>query len=190
MIYLASGSPRRAELLKQIGLEYEVLSVDIDESLQASESAVDYVNRMAVSKAQAGVSKLGRQATGDAVLGADTIITIDDNIVGKPIDRAHCQCILSQLSGRKHQVMSAVALVLDDRIYSRISVNRVSFRPLSDNEISEYCASNEPMDKAGAYAIQGRAAIFIRHLEGSYSSVMGLPIYETAELLKEAGISV
>lgn len=190
MIYLASGSPRRAELLRQIELDFEVLAVDIDESLQGAETAEDYVCRMAISKAQAGISKLSNKSAPAAVLGADTIITIDDNIIGKPVDPRQCRCILSRLSGRDHQVMSAVALALGDRVYHRISVSRVYFRSLSDDEIKHYCASDEPMDKAGAYAIQGRAAIFINRLEGSYSSVMGLPIYETAELLKEAGISV
>ncbi len=190
MIYLASGSPRRAELLQQIEIDFEVLTVDIDESLQGAETAEDYVCRMAISKARAGISKLTNKSTPVAVLGADTIITIDDNIIGKPHDSDHCRCILSKLSGRDHQVMSAVALAIGDRVYHRLSANRVFFRSLSDDEIKRYCASDEPMDKAGAYAIQGRAAIFINHLEGSYSSVMGLPIYETVELLKEAGISV
>ncbi len=190
MIYLASGSPRRVELLRQIRLDFEALTVDVDESLRGAETAEDYVCRMAVSKAQAGISKLSGKSSSVAVLGADTIIAIDDNIVGKPVDRVHCKCILAKLSGREHQVLSAVALAINNRIYSRLSVNRVCFRLLSEDEIRQYCASDEPMDKAGAYAIQGRAAIFINHLEGSYSSVMGLPIYETAELLKEAGISV
>lgn len=190
MIYLASGSPRRAELLQQINVEFEQLPVDIDESLLALESAGDYVMRMAKSKAQAGVTKLARESVGSAVLGADTIITIDDNIVGKPVDKSHCRNILLKLSGREHRVLSSVALAIDNKIDCRLSVNKVCFRSLSVVEIREYCASDEPKDKAGAYAIQGRAAIFIKHLEGSYSSVMGLPIYETAELLKKAGISV
>ncbi len=190
MIFLASGSPRRAELLRQIELEFEVLPVDIDESLHQAETALDYVSRMAVSKALAGVSKVTGKSPAAAVLGADTIVVIDDNIIGKPVDPGQCRCILSRLSGRDHQVMSAVALAIGDRVYHRISSSRVSFRTLSEDEIQRYCASDEPMDKAGAYAIQGRAAIFISHLEGSYSSVMGLPIYETVELFKEAGIAV
>ncbi len=190
MIYLASGSPRRAELLRQINLHFEVMPVNIDESLHAAESARNYVIRLAKSKAQAGVEALAAGWFSSAVLGADTIVTLDDNIIGKPVDHSHCRNILSKLSGREHQVLSAVALAINNRIECRLSVNRVCFRPLSDLEIEEYCACNEPMDKAGAYAIQGKAAIFIKYIQGSYSAVMGLPIYETAELLKESGISV
>ena len=190
MIYLASSSPRRAELLQQIGIEFETLQVDVDESQQADELADDYVRRMAKTKAEAGVSLLAQQGKEAVVLAADTIIAIGDKIIGKPLDRQQCWCILSQLSARQHQVISAVALFSGDDLETKLSSNRVWFRALSDSEIKSYCATEEPMDKAGAYAIQGRGAIFIQHLEGSYSSVMGLPLFETAELLQDAGISV
>lgn len=190
MIYLASGSPRRAELLQQIGVEFETLRVDIDESPYTAETAINYVKRMAKTKAEAGAKLLVEQGKNRTILAADTIIAIDDKIIGKPVDRQQCRCILSQLSAKEHQVISTVALLFRGRLELKISVNRVWFRAISDSEIKSYCATEEPMDKAGAYAIQGRAAIFIKHLEGSYSSVMGLPLYETAELLQDAGISV
>ncbi len=190
MIYLASGSPRRAELLRQINLDFEVMPVNIDESPLQFESPSVYVERMANSKAVAGRGKLSDKDPDAVVLAADTIITIDDKIIGKPVDEEHCRCILSTLSGREHRVMSAIAVALKDNTLSRVSISRVWFKSLSTREIDQYCAGQEPIDKAGAYAIQGRAAIFIRHLAGSYSSVMGLPVFETAELLNEAGISV
>jgi septum formation protein len=187
MIYLASNSPRRAELLRQIGIQFEVIGVDIDESKNDVESADEYVCRMAETKAQVG--KL--MATGDSpVLAADTIITIDGNIVCKPSDHLHCREILARLSGRQHMVLSAVALNYRGEVKLKISKNRVSFRHLEATEIEAYCAGDEPLDKAGAYAIQRKAAVFIEHLEGSYSSVMGLPLFETAELLKQVGTAV
>jgi septum formation protein len=187
MIYLASSSPRRADLLRQIGIEFQVLAVNVDESKTATESAERYVSRMSETKAQAGRSMLSADAP---VLAADTIITIDGNIVGKPSDHFCCQQILAKLSGRKHQVLSAVALHFEGKTRLKFSKNQVTFRALEATEIEAYCASNEPLDKAGAYAIQGKAAIFIDHLEGSYSSVMGLPLFETADLLKQVGITV
>lgn len=190
MIYLASSSPRRAELLQQIGVVFETLCVDIDESPLITEAAIEYVKRMAKTKAEEGALMLLEQGRNEAVLAADTIIAIDDKIIGKPADRQQCQCILSQLSAREHQVISSVALLFEGRLEVKLSINRVWFRAISDSEIESYCATEEPMDKAGAYAIQGRAAIFIKHLEGSYSSVMGLPLFETAELLQDAGIPV
>ena len=190
MIYLASGSPRRADLLRQINVEFQLLPVDIDESAHEHEPPVDYVMRMARSKAAAGREILHDRGEDGVVLAADTIITIDDKIIGKPVDRGHCRCILSTLSGREHQVMCAISVAVKNDILCRLSTNLVSFKALSDSEINLYCASEEPMDKAGAYAIQGKAAIFIKNLAGSYSSVMGLPLYETAELLNEVGISV
>ncbi len=187
MIYLASSSPRRAELLCQIGVRFQILDVEVDESRNTTESAQQYVSRMAETKARAGTSLVSVNVP---VIAADTIIAIDGKILGKPDDASHCGEILTQLSGRQHQVLSAVALSYEGEIKLRISQNRVSFRQLEATEIEIYCISQEPLDKAGAYAIQGRAAIFIDHLEGSYSSVMGLPLFETAELLKQAGIAV
>ena len=190
MIYLASQSPRRAELLSQIGVEYEVKVADIDESMLPGESAQDYVCRIACSKAREVAAQLDRTQKSVPVLAADTTIELDGDIIGKPQDSEHCQCILRQLSGRDHQVLSAVALLHGERLDYRLSRNRVRFKSLSKAEIDAYCASPEPMDKAGAYAIQGRAAVFVEHLQGSYSAVMGLPLFETATLLRDAGIEI
>ncbi len=190
MIYLASNSSRRAELLRQIGVEYEVIPADIDESQRSGENAQTYVQRMARSKAEAVANSPMFHNSADQILAADTIICLDDKIIGKPVGCEDCRRILRQLSGREHCVLSAVALWYRQEVESRLSENLVWFRKLSDAEIDSYCASEEPMDKAGAYAIQGRAAIFVKRLEGSYSSVMGLPLYETGELLKQAGIEV
>lgn len=187
MIYLASKSPRRAELLRQIGIDFRVLSINIDEFNIATESAEQYVCRMAKTKAMLGKKMV---SAGALILAADTIITIDGNIVGKPVDRSHCRSMLKQLSGRRHQVLSAVAMNYQGETKLRVSKNWVSFRQMEAGEIEAYCASDEPLDKAGAYAIQGKAAVFIEHLEGSYSSVMGLPLFETAELLKQTNIAV
>ena len=190
MIYLASRSPRRVELLRQLGLEFETLAIDVDEASLEHEAAEAYVCRIAKAKADSGKNRLSGLCSDFVVLGADTIICIDDKIIGKPEDAEHCRCLLAQLSGRTHQVLTAIALNSGGATEVRLSVNRVRFRPIEAREIDVYCASNEPADKAGAYAIQGKAAIFIEHLEGSYSSVMGLPLFETAEILKQAGISV
>jgi septum formation protein len=188
MIYLASSSPRRAELLRQIGVEFEGLSVDIDESKLGHESAAEYVCRMARCKAQKAHEQIRGSPDQYPVLAADTIITLDGGIIGKPADVDQCHSILQQLSAKQHLVLTAVALATAADTSVRLSVNRVSFRRISAAEIESYCATAEPRDKAGAYAIQGRAAIFIEHLEGSYSSVMGLPLFETAELLESVNI--
>jgi septum formation protein len=190
MIYLASRSPRRAELLHQIGVEFLVHDIDIDESRSPAESVAEYVCRMATSKARIAAEQIaGRQESG-VILAADTIIALDDDIIGKPADRDQCRCILGQLSARQHLVLTAVALAAQGDIAMRLTRNQVSFRSLSTQEIESYCATAEPMDKAGAYAIQGKAAVFIDHLEGSYSAVMGLPLFETAELLRNADIKL
>jgi septum formation protein len=189
MIYLASRSPRRAELLRQIGVEFTVHACDIDETRRASESPVEYVCRMATSKARVAAEQLsGSQPV--VVLAADTTIALDGATIGKPADQTQCCSILQQLSARQHLVLSAVALAIQGDVRLRLSQNRVSFRALSKQEIESYCATGEPMDKAGAYAIQGKAALFVDHLEGSYSAVMGLPLYETAELLANADITI
>jgi septum formation protein len=190
MIYLASRSPRRAELLRQVGIEFVVQAVDIDEGREPTESAAEYVSRMAKTKAGVVAGQLDGQQETYAVLAADTTIALDGDTIGKPANPEQCQSILQQLSGRQHLVLSAVALATPGNVALRISQSRVSFRSLSTAEIESYCACGEPMDKAGAYAIQGRAAIFIEHLEGSYSAVMGLPLYETAELLQDANIAM
>jgi len=190
MIYLASSSPRRAELLRQIGVEFEVLIATIDESQHPAESAEEYVCRMAKNKAEYAVKSKLFDKSRDVILAADTIISIDGKIVGKPQDCDDCRHILSWLSGREHHVFSAVALWYRQNLELTLSKNLVSMRKINTAEIADYCASKEPKDKAGAYAIQGRAAIFVERLEGSYSSVMGLPLFETGQLLKQAGIDV
>ena len=183
MIYLASASPRRAELLRQIGVEFRVHAVDLDETRLPDEPDRDYVCRIARDKAIRAAEELSGQDD-SVILAADTAISLDGDIIGKPADRAQCCATLSRLSAREHLVLSAVALATPRGTELRLSENKVSFRSLSAEEISLYCASDEPMDKAGAYAIQGKAAMFIEHLEGSYSAVMGLPLFETAELLR------
>jgi len=190
MIYLASQSPRRAELLRQIGVEFEVYASDIDEDRLITESPDEYVCRMAQTKARVAVDELANPRDSCVVLAADTTIELDGDIIGKPADRSHCRCILRKLSGRQHFVLTAVALATQERLEYRLTRNRVCFRVLSDREIEAYCATVEPMDKAGAYAIQGKAAIFVERLEGSYSAVMGLPLLETAELLSNAAIEM
>jgi septum formation protein len=186
MIYLASSSPRRAELLDQIGVQFRVYAIEIDETRYDGEAAADYVCRMAKEKAEVVGRVLIAQQDDYRVLAADTTITLDGDIIGKPADQEQCRCILGQLSARQHLVLTAVALATPNGIACRLVQSRVSFKALSPAEIDDYCASEEPMDKAGAYAIQGRAALFIKHLEGSYSAVMGLPLFETAELLRDA----
>ena len=184
-LILASTSPRRRELLAQIGVSFEVLAVAVDERPLAGEQPSDHVCRLALAKARAGLA----QASGDAcVLGADTVVVLDGEIFGKPADAADAEGMLRRLSGRTHHVLSAVACLHGGAHGVRLSQSAVSFRSLPAAEIAAYCATGEPLDKAGAYAIQGRAAAFIRHLEGSYSGVMGLPLYETAELLTAAGL--
>ncbi len=179
-LVLASTSPRRRELLAQLGVTFEVLAVAVDERPLPAEPAADHVCRLALAKARAGAAQVGSQA---CVLGADTVVVLDGEILGKPADRDDAAAMLRRLSGRTHAVLSAVARVQAGAHLVRLSESQVTFRTLSAAEIVAYCDTGEPLDKAGAYAIQGRAAAFIRHLEGSYSGVMGLPLFETAELL-------
>ena len=190
MTYLASSSPRRAELLRQIGIEFKVHASDVDESVRPDEMPEDYVCRLAENKARQAARELAALDENYRVLAADTTIAVDDDIIGKPADAQQCRCILEQLSARQHMVLTAVALATPAGVALRLSRNRVRFKRLSRDEIEAYCDSAEPMDKAGAYAIQGRAAIFVEHLEGSYSGVMGLPLFETAELLQQAAIEL
>lgn len=196
--YLASSSPRRRELLIQFGLQFVVISQDVPEHRLPGESPEDYVQRLAVEKARAGFGHLADDIL-RPVLGADTTVVVDDDILGKPSDKAAALAMLAQLSGRSHRVLSAVAVVGRDdlgqnrtnvKIRVRISESRVTFRVITDEEREAYWVSSEPGDKAGAYAIQGLAAVFIERLEGSYSGVMGLPLFETSELLGEFGIHV
>jgi septum formation protein len=188
MIYLASTSPRRRELLMQIGVSYHCLQVDIDESLVAGESAEDYVRRLAKAKAEAGACCQAVLKNPHPVLAADTAVVVDERILGKPRDQQHGLAMLASLSGRCHQVLTAVALAKQQQVLVRLSRTEVCFRPLSSEECLDYWQAGESDDKAGAYGIQGVAARFISHICGSYSGVVGLPLYETAELLQDAGI--
>jgi septum formation protein len=181
-ILLASASPRRRELLAQIGVDHEAVRVDVPEVALPGEAPEVFALRLAVAKARAGRAAVG----GDPrpVVGADTVVVAGGAILGKPRDRGHFLAMMAQLAGHTHQVMTAVARVdADDAAASRLSVSSVTFRPISPEELQGYWESGEPADKAGGYAIQGRAAIFIERIEGSYSGVMGLPLFETAELL-------
>ena len=192
-IYLASRSPRRRELLTQMGLRYEVLLLrdsadrqDLDETPHSGESPHDHVQRIAISKAELGWQRvIQRRLPHYPVLGADTSITLDGEIFGKPGNRQNAILMLNKLSGRTHEVMTSVALVYREYVQHLTSLSSVTFKSLSAEEIEYYAASGEPCDKAGAYAIQGRGAIFVQHLVGSYSGVMGLPIFETAMLLDQ-----
>jgi septum formation protein len=190
MIYLASASPRRQELLRQIGVAFEVLPSNIAEERLPGERPADYVRRVARDKARHVARKLkesGRPL--HPVLGADTEVVLDDDVLGKPRDRAHALELLRRLSGRTHEVLSGVCLIRDGREHAALNTSRVTLRALTEAEIAAYWESGEPVGKAGAYAIQGRAAAFIQRLEGSYSGVMGLPLYELSELLKDAGVT-
>lgn len=187
MLYLASKSPRRRELLGRLGLPFDVLDLDIPEHRLPGEAAEDYVRRVAREKAGAGLlTVVGNPAA--VVLGADTEVVLDDEVFGKPRDGADAAAMLRRLSGRRHRVMSAVSLVSPAREVQALSVSEVSFAELSDAEIAAYVATGEPAGKAGGYAIQGGAELFITCLSGSYSGVMGLPLHETACLLREMGL--
>lgn len=186
-ILLASASPRRSELLRQLGIAHEVLAVNMDETPQPGEEAAEYVMRLALAKARAAQM----QCRDLPVLGADTAVVLDGQIFGKPRDREDALAMLARLSGSVHHVYSAVAWVQAPAVEAvRLSVSRVRMRSISRAEAAAYWDTGEPHDKAGAYAIQGRAAMFIEHLDGSYSGVMGLPLFETAALLNENGLSV
>ncbi len=186
-LYLASGSPRRRELLTQIGVPFLTQIAPIDESALPGESPLAYVERLARAKGHAGLAALV-DADGAVVLGADTAVVLDGRILGKPRDRADALATLQALSGRSHQVLTAVALVSRERQASQVVTSQVTFRPLTQAEIEAYWASGEPQDKAGSYGIQGLAAVFVSQLQGSYSAVVGLPLCETAALLAEFAI--
>ena len=189
-LYLASGSPRRRELLTQIGVPFSAVSAAIDETPLPNESPVAYVERLAREKALAGREQLQASIVHNhfCVLGADTAVVLDDRILGKPVDQADALAMLMGLSGREHEVLTAVALNDAERCETRVVRSRVTFRAISEDEAGRYWASGEPHDKAGGYAIQGLAAVFVAHLNGSYSAVVGLPVCETAELLGHFGI--
>jgi septum formation protein len=188
MLYLASQSPRRRELLEQIGVRFGTVQLDLPEVRAPGEPPADYVSRVAREKAGAGLLKLG--GIQDAVvLGGDTEVVLDDEVFGKPADREHAIAMLHKLAGRTHEVISAVWLVSAGREEHVISRTEVTFAALDAATLAAYADSGEPMGRAGAYAIQGRAAAFVSHLAGSYSGVMGLPLFETAALLRRFGIA-
>jgi septum formation protein len=195
-IYLASRSSRRRELLKQIGVSFEVLllregvqrAADFDESPLANESPADYAVRVAQLKAQAGWSRLEqRRLMRFPVLSADTAVAVDGIIYGKPADREQAAAFLRALSGKSHEVHTAVAIAFEGQLELALSSTQVQMRELEEQEIRQYVSSGEALDKAGAYAVQGRGAVFIRTINGSYSGVMGLPLFETYQLLGKFG---
>jgi septum formation protein len=187
--YLASQSPRRRRLLDQLGVRFKPLAVEIDETWDSIEPVRDYVVRLAIEKARAGWRKIS-ETEPLPVLGADTVVVLDDAILGKPSHRDEGLAMLARLSGRCHHVYTAMAMIVPpgDKQQLRINLSRVHFRPLTTSDMEAYWATGEPLGKAGGYAIQGLAAAFIERIEGSYSGVMGLPLYETAELLSLIGI--
>ncbi len=188
-IYLASTSPRRQELLRQIGIEFIQIPLDVDERQMSQESADTYVRRLALLKAREGLITLAPTDT-RPVLGADTIVVLDGRIFGKPADETEAKNMLKALSGRRHQVMTAIALVTHEKEEVLLRSTDVIFRPLSDEDVNAYCQTGEFYDKAGAYALQGKGALFVEHIEGSYSGVVGLPLMETADVLARFGVSV
>ena len=183
-LHLASASPRRAQLLRNLGLEFTAAGVDIDETRRPDESPNDMVLRLAAAKAMAADSDA------DIVIGSDTAVVLGDEVFGKPLDQADCLRMLSALSGRSHEVMTAVAVRSGARLTTAVSVTNVKFRGFGRDEALAYWQSGEPCDKAGAYGIQGRGGVFVKAIEGSYSGVVGLPVYETALLLAEAGLPI
>lgn len=198
-IYLSSQSPRRRELLKQIGVNFEMLllrsdprrQTDVDETPRPDEWPEDYALRICQDKVKAACDSMAfRNLPVHPVLAADTTVILDGNILGKPRGHAEAADMLRQLSGRQHQVYSAVAVALGDRVETRLSASKVTFAELSEERIRRYILTNEHLDKAGSYSIQGYAAAFIPHIEGSYSGVMGLPLFETVELLQAFGYHV
>jgi septum formation protein len=181
-IYLASASPRRSALLAQIGVPFRVLAAGIAETPLPGEAAAAYVERIALAKADAGWERVCDRSPAP-VLAADTVVVVDGEVFGKPTGEAEALAMLARLSGRSHTVLCAVALRWQEVREARLTVNEVKFRATTPSERLAYCRSGEPYDKAGGYAIQGQAAVFVEHLNGSYSSVMGLPLCETAALL-------
>ena len=199
LLYLASRSPRRTELLRQLDIPFETLLLreasgrdrDVREGALDGEPPAHYVERMARTKAGVGWQRMfNRMLPAHPVLGADTEVVLGSSVFGKPRDAADAADMLKRLAGRTHEVLTAVALRWQDRTEVEISVSKVTMRKLGDDEIARYVATGEPVDKAGGYAIQGRAAAFITRLDGSYSGVMGLPLAETAALLAGAGAAV
>ena len=187
MLFLASQSPRRKQLLEQLGYAFSTLELEVPEQRLPGEPPEDYVRRVAREKAGAGLLQVAA-TPGAVVLGGDTEVVLDDIVFGKPLDADDAARMLAQLSGRTHEVLSAVCCCDRAREATRVSVSRVRMARLDAAQIAAYVATGEPLGRAGAYAIQGRAGAFIEHLQGSYSGVMGLPLHETALLLREFGL--
>jgi septum formation protein len=187
VLYLASQSPRRRELLRQLGVDFSVLDVDVPEHREPGEPPEDYVSRVAREKAGAGLMQVVA-LPGAVVIGADTEVVLDDDVFGKPADADDAARMLRRLSGRTHRALSAVWCVNAAQEEHALCDSFVEFALLDDADIAAYVASGEPFGKAGAYGIQGRAAAFVRHLAGSHSGVMGLPLHETAQLLRRLGV--
>jgi septum formation protein len=188
-IYLASASPRRSGLLAQIGVEHRIRAANVDERRLPGETPGDYVERLAIAKAQALWARLAASER-QPVLGADTVVAVGEEVLGKPADVSDGRRMLRLLSGRTHQVYTGVGLRHEGGCASRVSVSDVTFRALQPQEIEAYWSSGEPADKAGGYAIQGMAGVFIANIAGSYSGIVGLPLYETGELLQSVGWQV
>ena len=196
-IYLASQSPRRRQLLEQLGVPHELLlpgpeeNADNLEAVLPREAPTAYVERVTALKLDAAVARRVARGLADApILCSDTTVALGDAIYGKPDDAAHATRMLAALAGHEHSVLTAVALQVGTRRVSALSVSRVTFAPMTAKQIDAYVATGEPLGKAGAYGIQGRAAAYVEHLSGSYSGIMGLPMYETAQLLRAAGFAV
>lgn len=196
-LYLASQSPRRRQLLEQLGVRHELLLPGADEDAEALEAVLpgespdDYVQRVTAAKLRAALQRRVRRGLADApVLCSDTTVALDGQILGKPDDAAHALAMLQRLAGRQHRVLTALALGLPDgRVFSALSISHVTFAPVGADTLRAYVASGEPMGKAGAYAIQSQAAGWISHIDGSYSGIMGLPLFETAQVLAQAGFT-
>lgn len=189
MLYLASRSPRRNQLLSRLGVPFQALDLEVAEVRAPGEAASAYVLRVAEDKARAGLAQVADEADA-VVVGSDTEVVLEDRVFGKPVDGADAIAMLRTLSGRTHTVITVVALAAQGRQASVTVASEVTFAPMSEAEIAAYVASGEPMGKAGAYAIQGDGELYIRHLSGSYSGVMGLPLQQTAELLRAFGVSM
>ncbi|MEA3404501.1 MAG: Maf family protein [Pseudomonadota bacterium] len=185
LLYLSSGSPRRQELMQQLNLKFKVINVPIEEQVLPEEDPEAYVTRIAIKKAQAGFDKVASNQAW--IIGGDTAVVLGDEVFGKPESEADAYRMLSLLSGQTHTVLSAIAIVRDTQVFSALNQTQVTFRVLSEQEMTEYWSSGEPIGKAGSYAIQGLGARFIKNLQGSYSGVMGLPLYELDQLLTESG---
>ena len=205
LIYLASASPRRSELLKLAGIHFEVLlirnqprpagasnaPIDVIETRTSKETAANYVERVAREKAQAGWQSLQwRHLPIHPVLAADTEVILNDEVFGKPTDAAHAYAMLQKLSGQTHEVRTAVCLVTANKVYETVSISTVTLPVLRPGQITQYIASGEPFGKAGAYGLQGKAAMLVERVTGSPSGIIGLPLYETAQLLEQAGIGI